>query len=132
MAPTALEIKSRQIQGISSSTRLKVSTTKKMKKGCKSGVLERCERLKVEIPLGGSPLLLSQEEGEINGNGENRVFQITRNSLKDGEGVTEDFEKVRLAKLSLGTTDCKCFELHMGKFHSFHISLRNDLKFREF
>ena len=75
----------------------------------------------MESPLGGSPLLLSREQGEMNGNGENRVLQISRNRLKDGEGVMEDFEKVRLAKLSLGTMDCNCFEFHMGKFHSFHI-----------
>lgn len=79
----------------------------------------------MESPLGGWPLLFSQEQGEMNGNGENGILQncsqIRRNSLKDGEGVLEDFEKVRLATLSLRTTDCNYFELHTGKFPSFHI-----------
>ena len=33
-----------------------------MKKWCESGTLERCEWLKVESPLGGWPLLFSQEQ----------------------------------------------------------------------
>lgn len=79
----------------------------------------------MESLLGGSPPLLSREQGEMNGNEENGVLhnfsQISRDSLKRGEGVMEGSLDMKLATLSLGTADCSCFELRMGKLHSFHI-----------